>query len=228
MTMKTIFIGVKDPSLSLTLASRSSALGVNVVGRSSVGGEIINILLREKPDFAILEEKPPMLNGFEIVKLLKKEGLKTRFIFFLPDENSKLIRKAFYSNVNSIIFAKDGIVELAECFSLLSGNRQVIDHSPSANECKGELKSDSVQDLLNTLTPCQLKILTLVTRHMTMPEIARELYISRHTVNNHIANIRKRLQLKGRGVVLKYALANQHRLSEIEQQSNYNKVAYNI
>ncbi len=225
MTVKTIFIGVKDPHLSMTLSSRSTALGLNVIGRSDLGGEIMRRLQQEQPDFAILEERPAVIGGFDIVKKLKDEGLRTRFIFFLPQQNPNLIRKAFYSKVSSIIFAADGITELAECFSALG----ILDtnFTRKSTDNSGELKSDSAQDLLNTLTPCQLKILTLVIRHMTMPEIAKELYISRHTVNNHIANIRKRLQLKGRGVVLKYALANQHRLSEIELQLNYNSMAYN-
>jgi len=178
-------------------------------------------LLNNYPDFAILEEKPPTLHGFDLVKMMRGEGLKTQFIFFLPFKDAKLIRKAFYSNVSSVLFASDGIIELAECLNTLSGGHSDFRLSQD-EENTGECKSDSSQDLLRMLTPCQLKILALVTRHMTMPEIAKELFISKHTVNNHIANIRKRLQLKGRGVILKYALANQHRLSEIEQQLNYN------
>jgi len=49
-----------------------------------------------------------------------------------------------------------------------------------------------------------------------MPEIAEELFISPHTVNNHVANIRRKLDLQGRGVVLKYALAIKHRLVEVD------------
>ena len=226
MTMKTIFIGVSDPRYALTLANRSSALGVEVVGQSHREVDITNAILREEPDFAILEENNPQIHGFRVAKMLRKEGIKTRFISFLPRHDTRLIREAFYSSVSSIIFSDDGITELAECFSALGILSK--EQSRTLTQDYGELKSDSAQDLLNTLTPCQLKILALVTRHMTMPEIAKELYISRHTVNNHISNIRKRLKLKGRGVILKYALENQHRLSEIEQLLTYNKMAYNI
>ncbi|MEM8907282.1 MAG: LuxR C-terminal-related transcriptional regulator [Bacteroidota bacterium] len=224
--MKTIFIGIKDPTLALNLAARSKALGVQVIGRSGLEGEIVNTVRRTVPDFVILEEQPTVLSGLDLIHHLKNENTTTRFICFLQQRDTRLIRKAFHANVSSILFAEDGITELAECFSILGILNEV--HYRKSQQCFGELKSDSTQDLLNTLTPCQLRILSMITRPMTMPEIAQELFISRHTVNNHIANIRKRLRLKGRGVILKYALANKHRLSEIEQLMNTNRMAFNI
>ncbi len=46
---------------------------------------------------------------------------------------------------------------------------------------------------LSVLTPRESEVLQLIARGLSNSEIASELFISRHTVKNHVSNIYKKL-----------------------------------
>ncbi|MFK8103152.1 MAG: LuxR C-terminal-related transcriptional regulator [Saprospiraceae bacterium] len=212
--MRTIFIAKTERLLCDALCSCCTSLGLKVIGSSTDGRESLDLIQQLQPDFAIVEGGLPSINGFEIIEQLKRDQVNTQTILYLQNHNPDFLRKALSLNVNSLLFAEDGLEKLSQCFDEKNYVSPFVNHRRE-NRVK-ELTFDTKQDLLNSLTPAQLKILALVGTHKTMPEIAEKLFISPHTVNNHIANIRRKLDLRGRGVVLKYALAIKHKLVEID------------
>jgi DNA-binding CsgD family transcriptional regulator len=88
---------------------------------------------------------------------------------------------------------------------------------PSANE-KGisqEIKLSERQLVdIKCLSKMEIKILKHLAQYKSMKEIADSLYISPNTVNNHLANIRNKLNLKGQRVLLRFALSVREQLMD--------------
>ncbi len=63
-----------------------------------------------------------------------------------------------------------------------------------------------------SLTPSEQRVLKLVAEHKTTSMIARELFISPHTVETHRCNICSKLELKGAHPVLRFALEHRAEL----------------
>ncbi|NLK07727.1 MAG: helix-turn-helix transcriptional regulator [Firmicutes bacterium] len=57
------------------------------------------------------------------------------------------------------------------------------------------------------LTPREVEVLALIATGMTNVEIAKELFISPHTVKNHVTNIYKKLQVEDRTQIALWAIA---------------------
>ena len=214
--MKTIFVAKSERLLCDVISSCCEALGLKVIGTSTDGKESLQMIKLKQPDYAIIETGLPSVTGLEIIQNLKKTGQRLSTILYLKNHNPNALRQALSLNVDSLLFPEDGINELAKCFSHL-----VIDNNtqPLING----FNTNSKRDILSTLTPAQLRVLSLIGTYKTMPQIAEKLKISPHTVNNHVANIRKKLEIKGRGVVLKYALAIKHRLMEVNGKITISK-----
>lgn len=68
----------------------------------------------------------------------------------------------------------------------------------------------------NGVTSTELRVLWYMSEHMSTKQIATNLFISPNTVNNHLANIRKKLNLNGRGVLLRYALSIKDKLLSLK------------
>ncbi|MEM8907655.1 MAG: response regulator transcription factor [Bacteroidota bacterium] len=216
MKTKTIFIAKKQRLMCEALCQYCTSLGLEVVGSSTDGNESFRLIEQARPDYAIIEATLSPLNGLRIVEQLRSSpNHTTHVILYLEEGNAHGLQKALSLRVSSILFTNDGIEKLTKI--LLRRNQTFLSYrNKRSDQSLSEIRSTTSQDLLNTLTPAQLKILSLVGTHKTMPEIAEKLFISPHTVNNHIANIRRKLDLHGRGVVLKYALAIKHRLVEVD------------
>lgn len=54
------------------------------------------------------------------------------------------------------------------------------------------------QDSLHLLTPREREVLQLMAKGLTNAEIAETLYISKHTVKNHVSNIYRKLKVDDR------------------------------
>lgn len=57
------------------------------------------------------------------------------------------------------------------------------------------------------LTPREVEVLTLIATGMTNAEIAESLFVSPHTVKNHVTNIYKKLQVEDRTQIALWAIA---------------------
>jgi DNA-binding CsgD family transcriptional regulator len=57
------------------------------------------------------------------------------------------------------------------------------------------------------LTPREAEVLALIATGMTNMEIAKQLFISPHTVKNHVTNIYKKLQVEDRTQIALWAIA---------------------
>ncbi len=216
METNTIFIAKKQRLIVEAFCQYCTSLGLEVIGSSTNGEDALHRIERDNPTYAIIEASPTIWSGLERIKQLKQEKLiQTHTILYLQSDHSLHLNQALALRVNSILFAEDGIDKLTNILLKNKMPYSLYQKNQMGNPI-AEAQPYGDQDLLTTLTPAQLKILSLVGTHKTMPEIAQKLFISPHTVNNHVANIRRKLDLQGRGVVLKYALAIKHRLVEVD------------
>jgi response regulator RpfG family c-di-GMP phosphodiesterase/DNA-binding CsgD family transcriptional regulator len=91
--------------------------------------------------------------------------------------------------------------EVIEAFSHVLRRRFSVEVS---NINLSEKKSDA-DSTFNTLSPRELEVISLMAKGLSNKEIASHLYISEHTVKNHISNIFQKLNLSDRTSVVSLA-----------------------
>ena len=76
---------------------------------------------------------------------------------------------------------------------------------------RGECPFDGIicrPEFDHRLSPAELRVMELVYHHLTEPEIAEQLHISRCTVHNHISNAYARLGIHSKSEFCQYAATN--------------------
>ncbi len=81
-------------------------------------------------------------------------------------------------------------------------SQTVIEKLAQIRQPQGMLKADAQ---LNDLTSREREILGLMCQGMSDPDIARTLYLSRHTVRNHVASLYGKLQVHRRSAAIVWA-----------------------
>ncbi|HQY22073.1 MAG TPA: LuxR C-terminal-related transcriptional regulator, partial [Ignavibacteria bacterium] len=76
-----------------------------------------------------------------------------------------------------------------------------------------DLKSNTPS--LESLTRTELKILKFISKNKTSKEIAKDLFLSPRTIENHRTNISNKLNLKGSHSLIKFAIENKSVLSDL-------------
>jgi DNA-binding CsgD family transcriptional regulator len=102
---------------------------------------------------------------------------------------------------------------VAEARGALAGFEQ-LGAAPDADATAGLLRSLGVHAArtgpkgIGVLTKREREVLMLLGEGLSNPEIAERLFISRKTVEHHVAKVLAKLELRGRGEAAAYAIRN--------------------
>jgi len=94
---------------------------------------------------------------------------------------------------------------------LLQSNLSLRQRQP-LGMVNGNEASKPTVSLINTLSKRERRVLELLATGCTMPQIGEKLFISPATVNNHCANMREKLGLRGRNALTTFATSDKNHL----------------
>lgn len=146
------------------------------------GQALVDAAVLLEPDIIIVDISMPILNGFDAVRRLKKNGVLSRIIFLTMHADKALITEAIRCGASGYVLKQSAGEEL------LSAIRQVFEGGtffPTIvdHEINQPLGSEVVHRL--QLTRRQSDVLRLIAQGRTMKEVAGELGISTRTAESH-------------------------------------------
>lgn len=188
---------------------------LDLIREASDGETALSLIQELKPDIAILDIKMPRLSGLQVAKVLKDKALPTRVILLTMYRDRKMFLQALDHGVKGYVL-KDALVQdIDKAIRTVANDQYYL--SP---ELSGVLvdtshtieNQDEEFSAISKLTPAERKIIRLIAELKSNAEIARTLFISKRTVENHRVNISRKLKLEGRNSLLKFAVKNKLRL----------------
>ncbi|MCP4485655.1 MAG: response regulator transcription factor [Flavobacteriaceae bacterium] len=164
----------------------------NIIDSGTNGKEALELIVKLKPDIAILDIQMPYMTGLEVAKECKIKNIKTKIILITFHKEKMLFQKANELNIFGYILKEFAIEEIENCIKSVSND--VPYFSPRIKDLLGiNPYKDSYLDLL---TPSEKKILKLIAKDKTNKDIASLLFISHRTVEKHRSNIIQKLKLE--------------------------------
>ena len=113
-----------------------------------------------------------------------------------------IIRAAMALGINAYVFKDDAVNELVSAIRTVNDGKNYI----SVDSSKSIFFLKNINELLIDLTKMEKIILKEISLQKTTKQIADEHFISTKTVENHRANICRKLNLTGNNSLLKFAL----------------------
>lgn len=177
---------------------------LEIIGQATDGKTALEIIRKDKPDLAILDVQMPVMDGFEVAKIVKQENLETKIIFLTMFNEEAFIKKVFEIGIKGYILKESAVIDILKCIDAVSQGNYYL--SPQVSHFLLNMNSREKPVLKDELTPSEKNILSLIGKGKSSKEIAEELFISSKTVENHRSNICKKLGITGNSALLKYAL----------------------
>ncbi|MEO9483180.1 MAG: LuxR C-terminal-related transcriptional regulator [Ekhidna sp.] len=158
-------------------------------------------IIHENPDAILIVDGIIINNGIEIENILQ-----------LALNNSVVIVKNLYKNEEVYHYLKAGVKGLTSLDNFYTNIANIIngakrDEIYLSNNEVGHL-FQHIKSTLDTseLTDREQQVLPLIMNGFTYHEVASKLDISYETIKSHMKNIYKKLNVKTRGDLLRYAL----------------------
>ena len=191
----TISIVIADdhPMLLKGLGDELTKNNYTVLGKAINGIQALEMVLQHQPDIALLDIDMPMLNGFDVVKMAREKGAKTKFVMLSFHKESDYVAQAKSLQIDGYMLKEDSFEHIEDCITrVLDGE---VCFSSSFNELAIK-NADNELGKLNQLTASELTILKKIAHQISTLSIADELGVSSRTIEKHRSNIIEKLLLK--------------------------------
>ncbi len=184
---------------------------IKVIGEAGNAEEGFNKVKRYKPDITLLDISLPDENGISLAKRIKDSFPETKIIILSIHSKIEYIKESFRAGVLGYILKESPPERLIEGIKKVSAGYYFID-SCASHEVVRDLINNNKNEprksvsVYSTLSKREQQILKLIAEGMHNRDIAKTLFISVKTVENHRTNILKKLNLKSTADLVKYAI----------------------
>src|SRR5882762_2007180 len=176
-----------------------------LVGIVADGQALVEAARRLEPEVIVVDISMPVMNGFDAVRKLKKEGVTAKIIFLTMHADDRLLAEAFRCGGAGYVLKQSAGEELVSCIrQVLKGHKYVTPNFATERTKNPGRRIDASQKL--TLTPRQREVLQLVIEGCTMKEIATKLSISTRTAESHKYEMMEGLGVGSTAELVQYAI----------------------
>jgi DNA-binding NarL/FixJ family response regulator len=180
---------------------------VEVVGEAADGTQLLALLKEATPDLVILDISMPKLRGLELIQDIKTLYPEVQVLMLTMHKNPEYLSHALGAGAAGFLLKEDADPELLEAVATIRRGKTYL--SPAISQVLPELLRRGVQPNgtpQEVLTHREREILKLLSDGKSSKEIGDILFISLRTVQNHRANIMKKLKVRGIADLIKYAV----------------------
>ncbi|MEO0367752.1 MAG: response regulator transcription factor [Pseudomonadota bacterium] len=168
-----------------------------VVAHVGSSKEALLCLRTEKIDIVLLDINLPDGDGFELLLNSELKIKEAKFIILTMHDEIAYARKAFALGAAAFMVKDDAEQCLQECLAAIAKGERF---------CSLGDVNETNQDSKPKLSPAEERVFHLVSKGKSSYEIADQLNLSVRTIDNHRANIAKKLGLRGSNALLKHAM----------------------
>ena len=174
-----------------------------ILGTAKNGVEALEIINDLNPDVVTLDIDMPLLNGINVAKQLLIVHPNIKIIILSMHKDADIIKASMDIGIHAYVFKDDAANDLVNAIRSVYADGIYISSTIPNLETSNPIS----EPLLQSLTKMERIILIAIGKQKTSKQIADEHFISVKTVENHRANIVKKLNLKGNNSLLKFALS---------------------
>ncbi|MEW6210213.1 MAG: response regulator transcription factor [Acidobacteriota bacterium] len=189
--------------------------GLAVVGEAPDGQAALEQIRALRPDVAVLDIEMPNRDGFALAREMRDLGLEIGIIFLTMYREESLFNRALDIGVKGYLLKDSAAADIVASIRAVAAGKHYISPELSSylvSRMSRAALLDEAKPGLHLLTPMERRILKLISEQKTSKEIAAELFISSHTVNNHRNNICRKLDLHGSNALLRFAIEHRSEL----------------
>ena len=177
-----------------------------VVAQCQTGEETLQAVRKNQPDILVLDIRMPGKNGLDVLRQIRKEGLRTRVIFLTAALDEEQALEAIRLGICGVVLKEMAPKLLIQCIRKVHAGGQWLERSSFGNALETVIRREAgAREIGGTLTPREIEIVRLLAGGLRNKEIGKRLFISEGTVKIHLHHIFEKLKLNSRVALTLYA-----------------------
>jgi DNA-binding NarL/FixJ family response regulator len=174
--------------------------GIKVLGEAGLAAEGIRQASELHPDVVLMDLNMPGMSGIEATQRLSAMAPLVRVLVLTVVADQRNVTDALLAGACGYLVKDAPIDQIVEGIRAAARGESLISPRIASQLVRRLREPEEVESELagSELTPRELEVLEMLARGMDNPEIAKALYLSQHTVKNHVSSILVKLQVENR------------------------------
>ena len=181
---------------------------MNVVSEAGDGETAVKQALVLKPDVLVMDISMPGMNGLVATRKLKQLAPSLAIVTLTRHSDDAYLQELLRAGVSGYVLKQSPPSELLQAIRAAAAGGQYLDSTLTPRVTAGFLARDgkSVNKAGVMLSERESEVLRLIALGYSNKEIGAKLSVSVKTVEAHKANAMRKLNLRGRIDIVKYAV----------------------
>lgn len=176
-----------------------------VSGEAADGKEALELALKLKPDVAIVDYSMPGINGLEVCRRIKSDGLNTGVLILTGFDDEEILTGALVAGARGFLLKSDARYHLLTAVEALL-DRQPYFSSVALEQLLGDFVSIRKERSRAVLTAREQNVVQLIAEGHTSKSAGAILNVSVKTVETHRGSAMRKLNVSSAAGLVRYAV----------------------
>jgi DNA-binding NarL/FixJ family response regulator len=174
--------------------------GVDIVGEAALGADAIRQAAALGPGVVLMDLSMPGMSGIEATQRMTAAAPLARVLVLTMMSEDDYVMNALLAGACGYLLKDAPIDHIVDGIEAAARGESVISPRIASRLVQRLREPPEIEPGLTgaDMTPRELEVLVLVARGLDNAEIAQALYLSQHTVKNHVSSILIKLQVENR------------------------------
>ena len=178
--------------------------GLQVVGETSDGQEVISLVEKLLPDVAIIDISMPILNGIDAARELKRVAPKTRTILLTRHDEDEYVTQALRAGAKGYVLKNQAASDLIHAIKSVCSGQVYL--SPGMSSVVVDAYLSKTELPPDPITSRERAVLQLIAEGKSTKDIATLLGISVKTADSHRSRLMRKLDIHEVATLVRYAI----------------------
>ena len=180
--------------------------GFKVVAQCEDGETAYEIILTQKPDFAILDLHMPKLTGLEVIRKLRLAGCTSKLIILSISREESTVLEALRGGADGYLLKDGPGRHLIDAVNFVRDGGVYVSPLLKGAGLFTKPESKREEDPLATLSPREMEVFSYLVNGLRAKDIAELLDISPKTVDTYRAGLMRKLRVHDLVGLVKFAI----------------------
>jgi DNA-binding NarL/FixJ family response regulator len=174
--------------------------GIQVVGEAPLAREAIRQASELGPAVVLMDLSMPGMSGIEAIQRLTAVAPQAHVLVLTMMTDDQHVMSALLAGASGYLLKDASIDQIVEGIRAAARGESSISPRIASRLIRRLREPEVIEPGLSgsDLTPRELEVLELLARGLDNAEIAQALYLSQHTVKNHVSNVLIKLEVENR------------------------------
>jgi len=178
---------------------------MQVVAEAAHGIEAVELALRERPDICVLDVAMPRMTGLQATHEIRAHAPDIAVLLLSMHDDERYLFEALQAGAAGYVLKQEADQALLSAVHAVMRGEPFMTNAAEHSLVREWMADDSTGPV-EPLTPREREVLKLIAEAHTNREIGELLHLAEKTVESHRANLLRKLGMRDRVELVRYAI----------------------